>query len=124
MPAGIPFFGASAPSIIRTRDNVLLLAVRNWGVFTSLDNGWTWSLPTHIRAYSGSGGGANLLEMSDGRILVLNATHGNSRNGRIVAQFIRVDGNGRVHPALPGAVTQRRLRGEGFPATIRCAPID
>jgi len=101
-PAGIPFFGASAPSIIRTRDNVLLLAVRNWGVFTSLDDGWTWSLPTHIRGYSGSGGGANLLEMSDGRILVLNATHGNARNGRIVAQFLRVDGKGRIHPALPG----------------------
>jgi hypothetical protein len=103
-PAGIPFFGASAPSIIRTRDNVLLLAVRNWGLFTSLDNGWTWSLPTHIRGYSGSGGGANLLEMADGRILVLNATHGNAPNGRIMAQFIRVDKKGAIHPALPGPV--------------------
>ena len=47
-------------------------------------------------------GGANLLEMADGRILILNATHGNSRNGRIMAQFIRVNKDGSIQPALPG----------------------
>ena len=105
-PAGIPYFGASCPAIMRTSENVLLLATRGWGLFTSVDDGWTWSLPTHIGGYTGSGGGANLLEMRDGRILVMSATHGNAPNGRIMGQFITVDKDGGVHPALPGPARQ------------------
>ncbi|MFH1008249.1 MAG: sialidase family protein [Candidatus Latescibacterota bacterium] len=103
-PAGIPFFGASCPAIMRTRDDKLILAVRGWGLFTSMDDGWTWSEPTHIGGYAGSGMGASLLEMSDGRILVLSATHGNAPNGRIMGQFIRIDGEGGIHPAPPGPI--------------------
>ena len=102
-PLGIPFFGASAPSILRTRNNVLVLATRQWGIFTSIDDGQTWSLPTHIRGYSGSGLKAGLLEMKDGRLLVFSSTHGNARkNCTTVGQFIRVDTDGMVHPALLG----------------------
>ncbi len=104
VPAGISFFGASAPALFRTRQNVLLLAVRSWGIFTSLDRGRSWSLPTHIGGYSGSGLAANLLEMADGRILVVNSTHGNASNGRVMGQFIRVDRQGRVSLALPGSL--------------------
>ncbi|MCH8046369.1 MAG: exo-alpha-sialidase [Planctomycetes bacterium] len=104
-PAGIPFFNSSAPSLLRTKDGVLVLATRGWGLFTSIDDGHTWSLPTHIRGYTGSGWLANLLEMKDGRILVVNATHGNARGRcRIGAQFIRVDKKGIVHPAQAGPV--------------------
>jgi photosystem II stability/assembly factor-like uncharacterized protein len=102
MPA-IPYFGSSCPSMILTRHNVLVLAVRGWGLFTSTDHGHTWSRPTHIGGYTGSGGHANLLEMVDGRILVLSSTHGNAPNGKIRGQFIRVDREGTVHPALPEA---------------------
>ncbi len=98
----IPFFGASCPAIIRTHTDVLVLATRMWGIFTSTDNGYTWSLPTHIGGYTGSGIGASLLEMADGRILVVNATHGNSPQAKIKAQFIRVDQQGQVQPELPG----------------------
>ncbi|MCK5733870.1 MAG: exo-alpha-sialidase [Candidatus Latescibacteria bacterium] len=104
-PAGIPFFGPSCPAVMRTRDDTLILAVRGWGIFTSVDDGWTWSLPTRIRGYTGSGMGASLLEMSDGRILVLSATHANAPNGRIMGQFIRVDRDAGIHPALPGPTT-------------------
>jgi hypothetical protein len=101
---GIPFFGASAPALIQTRERVLVLTTRVWGIFTSTDRGYTWSLPTHIGGYTGSGGPANLLEMEDGRILILNATHGNAPNGRIKGQFVRVDPDGFVRPALPGPI--------------------
>jgi len=104
-PLGIPYFGASAPAILRLKNDVLVLATRQWGIFTSIDDGQTWSLPTHIRGYSGSGEKASLLEMKDGRLLVLNATHGNARaNCTTVGQFMRVDDDGTVHPALPGPV--------------------
>ncbi len=106
-PAGIPFFGSSAPSLLRTTEGVLVLATRGWGLFTSIDDGRNWSLPTHIRGYTGSGWLANLLQMKDGRILVINATHGNARNRcRIGAQFVRIDKKGVVHPAPPGPMKQ------------------
>ncbi len=90
------------PALFRTRQNVLLLAVRSWDIFISLDHGRSWSCPTHIGGYSGSGLAANLLEMADGRILVVNSTHGNAPNGRVMGQFIGVDRKGWVSPALPG----------------------
>ena len=56
----IPFFSASAPNLLRTRDNILILATRGWGLFTSVDNGHGWSLPTQIGTYTGGGwGGAD-----------------------------------------------------------------
>ena len=60
-----------------TRDNVLVVAIRQWGIFTSIDEGLTWSQPVHIGGYTGEGGGANMLEMADGRILILGSDHGN-----------------------------------------------
>jgi hypothetical protein len=94
----IPFFGSSCPALIRTSRNVLVLAVRGWGLFTSVDNGHTWSEPTAILGYHGSGSAAQLLEMSDGRVLII----GGDDVQTIKAQFINVDSNGVVHPALPG----------------------
>ena len=82
--------------------NVWLLAVRSWGIFASVDRGRHWSLPSHIGGSSGSGLAANLQEMADGRILVVNSTHGNAPNGRVMGQFIRVNRKGRVSPAPPG----------------------
>ena len=106
-PLGIPYFGPSAPAIMRTRNKVLVLATRGWGIFTSTDEGQTWSLPTHIRGYTGSGGAANILEMADGRLFVLSSTHGNARGAStIMGQFIRVDADGTVSPALPGPVVK------------------
>ena len=102
-PLGIPYFGASAPAIIRTCDNVLVIAVRMWGILTSIDEGLTWSLPTHIGGYTGEGGGANMMEMTDGRILILGSDHGNARDRcRTRAQFIRVTPDGMVNPAPRG----------------------
>ena len=102
-PLGIPYFGASAPAIIRTRDNVLVIATRMWGIFTSIDEGLTWSMPTHIGGYTGEGSEATILEMSDGRIFVLSSDHGNARDRcHMRAQFIRVTPDGVVHPAPRG----------------------
>ena len=102
-PLGIPYFGASAPAIIRTRDNVLVVATRIWGIFTSIDDGQTWSQPTHVLGYTGEGAPANIFEMSDGRIFLLSSDHGNARDRcRMKMQFIRVDRDGSVHPAPPG----------------------
>jgi hypothetical protein len=84
--------------LLLTRDNILILATRGWGLFTSVDNGHTWSLPTHIRGYTGSGWEAQLSEMSDGRILVV----GDDDEQMVKAQFITVDRQGVIHPALPG----------------------
>lgn len=96
----ISFFGASAPALLHTRDNILVLATRGWGLFTSFDNGYTWSLPTHIGGFTGSGWEAHLSQMSDGRILVL----GDDDEQTIKAQFITIDRQGVIHPALPGPV--------------------
>ena len=87
----IPFFSASGPTVLRTRDNVLILGVRIWGLVTSLDNGHTWSMPTNIGSYTG--GDPNLLrEMPDGRILVRGP-------GSDKYQFITVDREGVIHAA-------------------------
>jgi hypothetical protein len=74
------------------------------GIFTSIDKGWTWNRPVYIRGYSGSGSGANFLQMDDGRILVINSTHGNAPPGhcRMIGQYITVGDAGEIHPALPG----------------------
>ena len=100
----IPFFGSSFPSALLTRNGVLVLATRGLGIFTSTDRGITWKMPVYTGGYTGSGEGANLLEMKDGRILIISSTHGNAPDGhaRIMGQFIRVDEKGEVHPALPG----------------------
>ena len=90
----IPFFSTSAPSLFLTSDNILILAVRIWGLFTSVDNGHTWSLPTDIGSYTGGGWDAQIREMPDGRILV-----GGPESGEY--QFIRVDREGVIHPAAP-----------------------
>lgn len=87
----IPFFSASAPSLFLTSDNILILAVRIWGLFTSVDNGHTWSLPTDIGSYTGGGWEAQILQMPDGRILV-----GGPESGEY--QLIRVDREGVIHP--------------------------
>ncbi len=102
----ISFFGSSYPSMIRTRDNILVLATRGWGLFTSVDDGQTWSLPTAIGGYHGSGIRANLIEVSDGRILVL----GDDNRTTIKGQFITVDREGVIHPALPGPVRRVPLK--------------
>ena len=89
----IPYFGASAPALLCTRDNILVLATRGWGLFTSLDAGHTWSLPTQIGTYTGGGGAAQLRELSDGRILI----GGPESPGD--SQIIAIDRNGVIHPA-------------------------
>ena len=89
----LPFYGASAPGLMRTRDNILLLACRGWGLFTSTDNGHTWSLPTQIGTYTGGGGGAEMIELADGRILI----GGPERPDE--TQLIRVDRSGVIYPA-------------------------
>ena len=102
-PLGIPYFGPSAPAIMRTREGVLVLAVRCWGVFTSVDDGLTWSFPTHVGGYVGEGIAGNMFEMSDGRIFTLGSDHGNALDRcRMHAQFIRVTPDGMVHPAPIG----------------------
>lgn len=100
----IPYFGSSAPALLRTRENVLILAVRGWEIFTSTDSGHTWSFPTKIGGYAGCTGPANLLEMADGRVLVLGSTSANAPNSRIMGQFIRVGKDGVVRPAPAGTV--------------------
>ena len=89
----IPYFGASAPALLRTRDDILVLATRGWGLFTSLDAGHTWSLPTQIGTYTGGGGAAQLHELSAGRIFI----GGPERPGD--SQIITIDRNGVIHPA-------------------------
>ena len=102
-PLGIPYFGPSAPSILRTREGVLVLAVRGWGVFTSVDDGLTWNHPTHVGGYVGEGMAGNMFEMSDGRIFTMASDHGNAGDlCRMYAQFIRVTPDGMVHPAPIG----------------------
>jgi Neuraminidase (sialidase) len=88
----IPYHNPSAPSLLLTRDNVLILATRNWGLFTSVDNGYTWSLPTDIGSYTGGGWEAQMRELPDGRILV-----GGPETG--ASAFITVDREGVIHPA-------------------------
>ena len=93
----IPFFGASCPSLFLTSDDILILGTRGWGLFTSVDNGHTWNLPKHIGGYTGSGRAAQLMEMPDGRILVVGADDQQIVKG----QFITVDRQGVIHPASP-----------------------
>ena len=87
----IPYFNPSAPSLLRTRDGVLVLATRGWGLFTSVDNGYTWSLPTDIGSHAGGQSSAAMRELPDGRILV-----GGPERG--VTAFITVDREGVIHP--------------------------
>ena len=89
----LPFFGASAPSLLLTRDNILILATRGWGSFTSIDRGHNWSLPTQIGSYTGGGGSAELRELDDGTILV----GGSERPDEL--HLITVDRDGIIHPA-------------------------
>ena len=91
----VGFFGASNPALLRTSDNVLLLAGRSWGLMTSVDEGRTWGLPTYIGGYSGSGWPAHMQELPDGRILVV----GDDDEQLVKAQFITVDRHGMIHPA-------------------------
>jgi hypothetical protein len=100
----IAYFGVSFPSLMRAKNGVLLLAARGIGVFASADKGRTWKPPVYIRGYAGSGSGANMLQMSDGRILIISSTHLISPNGhcRMIGQFIRVDDDGQIHPATRG----------------------
>ena len=94
----IPYHGASKPGLVQARDGVLILAVRVWGLFTSTDRGYTWSRPTFIGGYNGSGTYAHLVAMSDGQILVL----GDDDHQFVKAQFITVDKDDVIHPAPPG----------------------
>ena len=89
----LPFYGANAPLLVRTRDNKLLLTCRGWGVFTSTDNGHTWSLPTQISTFSDGDGGLAVVELPDGELLA-----GDPQKPQ-EAQLIRVDRNGVIHPA-------------------------
>lgn len=92
----IPFFGASAPALLKTRSGILLLATRGWGIFTSVDKGYTWNLPTQIGSYTGGGGAAQMIEMDDGSILV----GGLERTDEVQMQRIVVDSDGTIHPAV------------------------
>ena len=97
----IPYHGPSPPIMIRTRDNILVLAVRHNGIFTSLDRGYTWSDATYIGGYYGSGSGSAMVEMPDGRIMIV----GDDDEKFLKAQFFSVDGHGVVHPQPPGPIS-------------------
>lgn len=99
----VPFFDSSAPALFGIRDNNggydrLVLAGRNWGLFTSIDEGRTWNLPTFIGGYCGSGVPAHMFQMQDGRILVI----GDDDEQFVKAQFLTVDEDGMIHPAPLG----------------------
>ena len=88
----ISYFNPSAPSVLLTRDNILIIAVRGWGLFTSVDNGYTWSMPTDIGSYTGGGWSADMRELPDGTIWV-----GGPEKG--VSSLITVDREGVIHPS-------------------------
>ena len=88
----LPFYGANGPSLLRTRDNIVILFCRGWGLFTSVDKGQTWSLPIQSRIYTGDES-AMMVELPDGRILV------GSRGRPDDSQLIRIDRDGVIHPA-------------------------
>ena len=89
----LPFYGANGPTLLRTRDNILILFCRGWGIFTSVDKGYTWSLPTQSSIYTGDEVGVMMCELPDGRILV------GSRGRPDESRFITVDRQGVIHPA-------------------------
>ena len=88
----LPFYGASAPSLLLTRDQVLLLSCRGWGIFTSIDRGHTWNLPMQIGSYTGGGAEAVMHELPDGTILV-----GGPEQPDSMAN-VTVDREGTIHP--------------------------
>ena len=72
---------------------MLLLACRGWGIFTSIDRGHTWNLPTQIGSYTGGGWDAIMHELPDGTILV-----GGPEQPDSMAN-ITVDRQGGIHRA-------------------------
>lgn len=88
----LPFYGASAPFLLCTRDNVVLLSCRGWGLFTSMDGGRTWNLPTQIGSFADGDGGLVIVELPDGKLLAGDPQKPDQ------ARLVRVDRDGEIYP--------------------------
>ena len=112
-PKPLPFYGHCA-NLLHTRGGVTLLAVRDPGMCVrySLDQAKTWTGAAMIDSCGGAY--SQMVELPDGRILIVYYTEG--KRSQIRAQFLCADSEG-IHVLPPSGVA----RGEKWRRCVRCA---